>query len=239
MPIDSYYTKGAKHKYNQDFALHNHEAACLVDGCSGGINTQIGVPILTQSRLYNTNENWLEKAVEASVALRLSWRSLLGTSMFFRVVDEHFINGEIWGDGGYLVEYKSGEIVTKVFSYEQGAAYYPIYSFYKNEEENWLKEFPENHFHIHRKGTYDDLNDEKYHNKMVVNVFEYNDDVAKIMMFSDGVSTFEGVDPHDVMLACAKIPNKNGVFLERQIKNKIIKDFGLPDDDFSCIAYIQ
>lgn len=234
MNIDSFFSKGSSHQICQDYAAHQNAniVAVLADGCSGVARSEIGAQLLCMSKLSGRRE-FIRHADMIAYQLDLSPDVLSATTLFFEVIEQNLLSVEIWGDGAYYIKTKDGLETFALYEYAENAPYYPVHFQYPRRMDAWKRYFPENYcYRIDEQGNRTLMDS-------VVKEFTLDlNEVEKLFLFSDGITTFQTENTFDMIRRFVDVPNANGEFIARKF-NFMTRKFGLPTDDFSCIALIN
>lgn len=162
--------------------------------------------------------------------LGLSLMILNATISILYIFNEYaYVN--IINDGYLIVGYKSGQIEVNKFEYLQNAPYYLTYRFEPKLKENYFKEFPGNKF-IHIQTLYNNKDNFKMRmcsygsrklNSSYFSKYEV-DDLDFILITTDGIDTFPGIEDNDFIKKLINFKTLNGEFIQRRT-NRIFKDF--------------
>lgn len=237
MEINSFSIIGKEHKICQDYAtsgLDPFPYIIISDGCSSGIDTDVGSRILVQMAKKNINllnfnyEKFIETVIVQSKAitslLGLAKESLLAT-LFIAINVENKLKILTIGDGAIF--YSINNKITLIeYEYENNIPFYPIY----------LKKILDNKNNLLIKnGTETIIKEFSHINYLEIDLSEVF--VDWIMLSTDGIKSItNGSEIKDVFKEIVDFKSLKGDFIERKMKRvhkNFLKDGYQNDDDWT------
>jgi hypothetical protein len=256
---DSAFRIGASHDMCEDYAYTAKDHVVICDGSSSARNSDWGARILAK----NTSD-LLKVGIDNSIfnlfpqlsifnskknveALGLNLDCLCATQLFINVSNrESFDEFQIYifGDGGIYVEYFNGVTDISVFKYSPiSAPFYPYYLLSSALTNSYFQSFP---------------------NQSLTDIVPVTpplditrpiimrpilEDIKKVLIFSDGVSSFidkqtgKSIDAEEIIKELADIKSSQGSFIKRRLNACIKKVFNkngwIHLDDLSVAGFIR
>ena len=251
MNVDSFFTQGYSHPICEDYALSNSRRsdfsligepfACLSDGCSTGIHTDIGARLLCH--LYNKERLHFSAYLGARKLLEhlgLSTDSILATLIAFDFIfteRQNVMYVDVCGDGVIVGITNDDTIRIIDIEYPKSTPFYLHYLSDMKSRQQW-----------------NDITGNKMiingviHNNIPIKGYRY--DLSKykaVYAFSDGIKSFirnrkEGIELNEIISYFLPIINNVGEFVKRRA-NKVLKRLAKDGiehyDDFSMIGFVQ
>jgi len=222
MNTDSYFISCKTH-FCQDYALATERQLVISDGCSSAKHTDVGARLFCWSYYQVCNKpfksfNLLFEVANRVDAQRLGLR-LPKESAYATLIGVDLINGvsiSMCGDG--VVAYVIGRnLIVKSFISPNNTPYYPAYMVDELVNNQWVRENGDN-----RVIPTNVINDE-------LETALENETLSMIAIFSDGVSSIDGMSEIDVVSELCNFKTTNGSFVERRVK-RFLKDKTFHDD---------
>lgn len=222
MNTDAYFT-GCKTHFCQDYALATDNQLVISDGCSSAKYTDVGARLVCWSYYQVCNKPFgsfnllfeIAARVEAQrLQLRLPKEAAFATLIGVDITSNK-VSVSMCGDGviAYIV---NGNLIVKSFTSPNNTPYYPAYMVDELITDKWVRE----NGNI-RINSMDFINNE-------LETSLANGTLSMLAIFSDGVSSIEGMSEIDVVVELCNFKTTNGSFVERRVKrflkNKVFSD---------------
>ena len=266
MRADCYFATGKTHAVCEDYArvgvieegsTAGLPYALIADGCSSSPDTDIGARLLVLAAEYAI-QAWNPQSVEAWRIIQGAhgmWTSvgppnracLDATLLTMTCPDQDTLKATLYGDGLVAGRDHEGALWIIHIEYPSGAPDYLSYQLDPQRSGNYLKQFGNlRKMRVYRDGVWKE-------NPETAGPFSiecYKDSFETVMLFSDGVLTFqefdeEGLFPtpvpvEKVIEEIFAIKNWNGPFLTRRVR-KFLTEYCRKhrwhhNDDFSVAA---
>ena len=242
---DSHVEVGATHDLCEDYAVSSDRAIIVCDGCSSSPNTDFGAQVLARACLRNIkmSANTVESvkiAIECSIHAALAASKVLdipNTCLDATIVagvpigeEFHFF---LVGDGVLAWKYKDAEKPQfLIVDYVNNAPEYLSYGLDVHRREKYLAEFGNERIVKGNNGIVDVLNGQ------IIATFcpLSSEGLEWVAVFTDGVSSFQGVETQEVLSHLTAFKNFKGKFLKRRAKRYLNTQGLRHDDDVSCAA---
>lgn len=269
--LDSVVKKGIYHRaIPQDYIvtdiIHTKDNIipfiAIADGCSAGVNTEVGAMILTQAALAVIKEHkdlpgktlqsnilsWIQIKVKRVISdLNLSFENMLATLRIVYIVD-NVVYTISTGDGFNFIIYNDKNYDLCQYEYETNAPYYLAYDMY-----NLIKEYDAiNAESLVEKETTSRLTliSTRYHTSKTHIYSEYplNDNHAYIGVATDGLASYarkesanDVIFPDNIVNQLSQIKVSTGEFLVRRFQkmDKELETKGYINYDDIGIAMIS
>lgn len=259
MHTDAFFTIGKTHTVCEDYAVagltENGLAYAIVsDGCSGSPRTDFGarflatvaeVQIKTHQRMPDGNVV-IHQADSARRILGLP-QSCLDATLLIATMDDYTLRVSMWGDG--ICAILNGKQVTWLsVEYTHGAPGYLTYSINPSRQEVYLRE--SDNYERSRQWHRDASGLATQTGAGPVTMHLPADAVTGVILFSDGVETFqdvssgiESIPTGDVIDHVLDIKSLTGAYLTRRCKKFLAKHCKQNSwqhaDDFSCAGIMK
>lgn len=220
MDINNFSIIGKDHKMCQDYSMSGLDPFpffIISDGCSSGINTDVGSRIIVniaKRNLYLLQygyENFIKSTMinskDVALLMGLPIQTLLATLYIVAKIKDKVVILSI-GDGDILYK-QNNEITTINFEYSNNTPFYPIYMENSFSKENFL--------------TITTNNEKELKEFSFINYIELDlKDLDWVVCSTDGLRSFtNGSDIH-CMSDISDFKQLKGEFIERKM-NRIIK----------------
>jgi len=271
MHTDAHFAIGKTHDVCQDYAVagqtDNGLAYAIVsDGCSSSPRTDFGARFLAAAAQadIHTNESMPDGRVVANIAN--SARRVLGlpqtcldATLIIATMSDKVLQASMWGDGEIVILRETGfEWIT--VDYAHGAPRYLTYSLNPDREAVYVQETEDGRRLETVRGSRsrdtlqgsrrDAFGRSPFELFVPIDAVEGIRDVRGVMLFSDGLQTFqdtdrgnEGVSEFDVLDQVLALKNLKGEYLKRRCKKflgKYCRDNSWQHaDDFSVAGIMR
>jgi hypothetical protein len=182
----------------------------------------------------------VKKLLESKAILNLDPSILTSTLLIGIILDDgaeiptHLCIG--WGDGYFITKHNSGEIYVFGLSYSMSAPYYLSYQLNRSNDLLYEQEFGDQLCQqitkVIKDGKVDQVDFKRKDLKKPIVVQIDEDYFTDLIVTSDGIDTFykKTGDPlylpfEETLLECVNYKNYKGSFVERRIKNGVIKRY--------------
>jgi hypothetical protein len=232
MDINTFSVIGKTHKICQDYSLSGLDPfpyLIISDGCSSGIDTDVGSRIIVSMAKKNIHllkfnyKKFVETTILQSKTIAslmgLKKESLLATLYIIIKLEDKLIVLSI-GDGDIIYK-KDGEIVSINFEYEHNIPYYPIYIGKGLDNKNNL---------IINRNNVKEIKEFTHINYMELSL----DNLEWIVCSTDGMTSFtNGSILYNDFSFITDFKQFKGEFIERKMKRfiKTVSKEGYQNDD--------
>jgi hypothetical protein len=277
MNVDSLFLQGASHRVCEDYAVSekiDDERAYIIvsDGCSSGMRSDVAARLLVllaeriiRNEFMCSTGDFRDRLsgdqflmlLERYYTTMFNLSNLQPThrmiaTLLVVIIDGAKMRVYMYGDGAVILD-RRGSLEIRTVSYEQQAPRYPVYSFRRELETNYLIEYKNqivrtNVLRLSESGmrnesVYCNAGDAEVRCGMTFDVA--TEDLDSIILSTDGLESFDGLgeteSPDRAYLAKELVGFKTlkGEFLKRRVRaliEQLAKVKVVPQDDLGFAA---